>query len=64
MTKIRTNNGNIRLKRVFELTNSSSLCITLPRAFIKKLNLTAGKFVQCELRDNDRSILVEGLNVG
>src|ERR671918_452461 len=28
MTKLRTNNGNIRLKRVFQLTNSTSLDIT------------------------------------
>ncbi|MGI0043105.1 MAG: AbrB/MazE/SpoVT family DNA-binding domain-containing protein [Nitrososphaeraceae archaeon] len=59
-----SNSGNIRVKRLFQLTNSTSLAITLPRAFIKKLNLTAGRYVKCELRNEDSSILVEGLNVG
>ena len=64
MTKLRTNNGNIRLKRVFALTNSTSLAITLPLAFIRKLNLGAGKYVKCELQNGDNSILVDDLDIG
>jgi hypothetical protein len=63
MTKVK-GKGNIRLKRVIAFTGSSSLGITLPRAFVRKLNLTAGQFVKCELLNDDKTITVEGINIG
>lgn len=55
--------GNIRLKRVLAFNNSISLGITLPRAFVNKLGLKSGMLVACELKDNDKSVIVKGLNI-
>ncbi|MGH9982701.1 MAG: AbrB/MazE/SpoVT family DNA-binding domain-containing protein [Nitrososphaeraceae archaeon] len=56
--------GNIRLKRVIAFTGTTSLGITLPRAFVRKLNLAPGTFVKCELHNDDKTIIVEGLDLG
>lgn len=56
--------GNIRLKRVMGFNDSVSLGITLPMRFVRALNLKAGSFVKCELHNEDKSVTVEGLNVG
>jgi hypothetical protein len=57
------NKGNIRLKRVIEFTGSTRLGITLPRAFIRALKLRPRMFVQCELKNNDKSVIVEKINI-
>lgn len=56
--------GNIRLKRVMGFNNSVSLGITLPMRFVRALNLKPGMLVACELKDNDKSVTVKGLNIG
>jgi antitoxin component of MazEF toxin-antitoxin module len=60
MTKVK-GRGNIRLKRVIKFTGSSSLGITLPRAFCRRLNLAPGQFVKCELSNDDKTVTVEGI---
>ena len=58
------NRKNIRLMRVIQFNGSSSLGITLPRTFVKALNLKPGMFVSCELKYDDKTIKVEGVNIG
>lgn len=63
MTKQKTK-GNIRLKRVIAFNGSTSLAITLPRAFIRASDIKPNQYVSVELQDNDRSITVRGLGLG
>ncbi|HZD35632.1 MAG TPA: AbrB/MazE/SpoVT family DNA-binding domain-containing protein [Nitrososphaeraceae archaeon] len=58
----RSNKKNIRLKRVIQFSGSTSLGITLPRAFVNKLGLKPGMLVSCELKNEDNTVMVEGLN--
>lgn len=50
MSQIRlVNHRPIKLRRLIEFTNSSSLGMVIPKSFLKKLNLRAGEYMACEI---------------
>lgn len=57
MSQVRlANHRPIKLRRLVEFTNSSSLGIVIPKSFVQKLNLRSGEYMACELSEEGSSI--------
>lgn len=57
MSQVRlSNNRPIKLRRLIEFNNSTSLGIVIPKSFVEKLNLRAGEYMACELNESSISL--------
>lgn len=50
------NSRPIKLRRLFQVNNSKSMGIILPKSFVKKLDLKAGEYMSCEMNAEGTSI--------
>ena len=64
MSQVRlVNHRPIKLRRLVEFTNSSSLGIVIPKSFVQKLNLRSGEYMACELSEEGSSILLNKCSI-
>jgi len=49
----------MKLRRVIEFGNSTSLGLVVPSNFVHKMGLSAGQYIKCELDNEGNSFTVE-----
>jgi antitoxin component of MazEF toxin-antitoxin module len=60
MSQVRLNNNrSMKLRRVIEFGNSTSLGLVVPSNFVHKMGLSAGQYIKCELDNEGNSFTVE-----
>jgi hypothetical protein len=46
----------IKLRRLLQFNNSTSIGITLPSTFVDKMGLRAGEYMSCEMNTEETSV--------
>lgn len=52
-------NRPIKIRRLIEFHESSSLGLVIPSTFVDRLGLSAGQYVKCEMDEEENSFNVE-----
>ncbi|MGC1131321.1 MAG: AbrB/MazE/SpoVT family DNA-binding domain-containing protein [Nitrososphaeraceae archaeon] len=64
MAQVRVSNSRpIKLRRLLQFNNSTSLGITIPKSFVDKLNIRAGEYMSCEMNSEGTSITLNKCSV-
>ena len=60
MAQVRLDNSRpIKLRRLIEFGNSTSLGLVVPSNFVDRMGLSAGQYVKCELDNKGNSFTVQ-----